>query len=161
MAAVDFFLKIEGIEGESTEKGHEKWIDVQSFSWGETQAGGHGAGGGAGAGKVSMQDFHFTMQTNKASPTLLMACAQGKHFKDAQLTARKAGRDQIEYLKIKLTDVLVSSYQTGGSAGSEAGPTDQLSLNFVKIEFAYSPQKADGSLEPPISAWFDRKQLKG
>ena len=70
MSTTDFFLKIDGIEGESTDGKHKGEIDLLSWSWGETQSGAHAAGGGGGAGKVSMQDFHFTMTVNKATPKL-------------------------------------------------------------------------------------------
>src|SRR6266542_976170 len=98
MAAVDFFLKLEGVDGESADSKHKGEIDVESWSWGESQSGTHGAGGGGGAGKVSMQDFHFVMKVNKASPKLMLACATGQHIKEATLTCRKAGKDQQEFL---------------------------------------------------------------
>ena len=66
---------------------------------------GTGAAGG-GAGKVSMQDFHFVMTVNKASPKLFLHCADGEHLKKATLTCRKAGKDQQEYLKVVKTEVL-------------------------------------------------------
>ncbi|HEV8541841.1 MAG TPA: type VI secretion system tube protein Hcp, partial [Verrucomicrobiae bacterium] len=112
MAQVDYFLKIEGIEGESTDDKHKNEIDIESWSWGETNAGSHAFGGGGGAGKVSMNDFSITMRVNKASPKLLLACANGEHIKSASLACRKAGKEQQEYLKIKFSDLLVSSYQT-------------------------------------------------
>src|SRR5947209_902922 len=118
MAAVDFFLKVDGIEGESTDAKHKNEIDVESWSWGEHQSGTHAGGGGGGAGKVSMDDFHFVMKVNKASPKLFLACADGDHIKKAVLTCRKAGKEQQEYLKITLSDLLVSSYHTGGSQGN-------------------------------------------
>ena len=89
--AVDYFLKIKGIEGESFDAKHKNEIDVLSWSWGETQSGSHAAGGGGGAGKVSMQDFSFVMKVNKASPKLLLACANGEHIPEATLVCRKAG----------------------------------------------------------------------
>jgi type VI secretion system secreted protein Hcp len=155
--ATDYFLKIEGIEGESTDKKHKNEIDLQSWSWGETQMGAHSGGGGGGAGKVSMQDFSFAMSVNKASPKLMLACASGEHIKGALLVCRKAGKDQQEYLKIKFSDLLVSSYQTGGSAG-DVIPTDQISLNFAKIEFEYYPQKPDGGLDAKVVTGWDLKQ---
>lgn len=155
--ATDYFLKIEGIDGESTDKKHKNEIDLQSWSWGETQMGAHSGGGGGGAGKVSMQDFSFAMSVNKASPKLMLACASGEHIKGALLVCRKAGKDQQEYLKIKFSDLLVSSYQTGGSAG-DVIPTDQISLNFAKIEFEYYPQKPDGSLDAKVVTGWDLKQ---
>ncbi len=147
--AVDYFLKIDGIPGESTDKTHGKEVDLQSWSWGESNSGKHDSGGGGGAGKVAMQDFHFTMKVNKASPKLFLACATGQHIKEALLTCRKAGKEQQEYLKIKFSDLLISSYQTGGSSGSEV-PVEQISFNFAKIELSYAPQKPDGKLDSPV-----------
>jgi len=118
MAAVDFFLKIEGIEGESQDDKHKGSIDLQSWSWGLQNMGTGHAGGGSGAGKVSMQDFHFVMPINKSTPKLWLACATGEHIKKATLTCRKAGKEQQEYLKITFSDILVSSYNTGGHEGS-------------------------------------------
>jgi type VI secretion system secreted protein Hcp len=107
-----------------------------------------------------MQDFHFTMRMNKASVSLMKACATGQHIKDATLSARKAGKEQQEYLTIKLQDVLVSSYQTGGSEGGNVVPTDQVSVNFAKIDVEYRPQKADGSLEAGLHFKYDIKANK-
>ena len=159
VAQVDYFLKIDGVQGESTDSKHKGEIELESYSWGATNAGG-GAGGGGGAGKVSVQDFHFVMKLNRASPTLLLACAQGQHIKDAVLTGRKAGKGQQEFLVYRFTDLLISSYQTGASAGSPEGPVDQISFNFAKIEVEYRPQKADGSLDTAVKAGWDVKKNK-
>lgn len=153
--AVDYFLKIDGIPGESMDKTHKDEIQLQSWSWGETNAGTFGVGGGGGAGKVSMQDFHFVMHVNKATPKLVLACATGEHIKSAILTCRKAGKEQQEFLKYTFTDVLISSYQTGGS--SEV-PTEQVSLNYTKMQVDYKEQKADGTLGGAITAKYDLKQ---
>lgn len=159
MAAVDFFLKFDGIKGESTDAKHKDEIDVESWSWGETHAAG-GRGGGAGAGKVAMQDFHFTMQQNTASVGLMRACATGQHVKQATLTGRKAGKEQQEYLTFKFYDVLVSSFQTGGSEQADLVPVDQVSFAFAKVEVDYRPQQRDGSLGTPVHFGFDLKQNK-
>jgi type VI secretion system secreted protein Hcp len=160
MAAVDYFLKIDGIEGESQDSKHKGEIDVQSWSWGETQSGSHAAGGGGGAGKVVMQDFHFVMQINKASPKLMLACATGQHIPKAVLTCRKAGKEQQEFLKITMSDLLVSSFQTGGAGHSDVVPVDQISLNYAKIEVEYKEQKADGTLGGAVKAGYDLKANK-
>ena len=154
--ALDYFLQITGIEGESADAKHKGWLDVESWSWGETQTVHPPAGAGAGAGKVSMQDFHFVSRTSKASPALFLACASGQHFKEAKLVGRKAGKGQQEFLTWTFSDVLVSSYQTGGSEAGEF-PMDQASLNFSKIKIEYRAQKADGSLDAPITAGWDAK----
>src|SRR5437016_2732370 len=157
MAAVDYFLKIDGIQGESKADKHTDEIDVQSFSWGATQSGSFAGGGGGGAGKVAMQDFHFTMLHSKASPALMLACAQGDHIKSAILTCRKAGKEQQEFLKITMSDCLVSSFQTGGHGGGGVLPSEQVSLNFAKIEFEYKEQDATGKLLGSTKKWFDLK----
>jgi len=159
MALFDAFLKIDGIEGESADSKHKAEIDIHSYSWGASNAGTFATGGGGGAGKVNMQDFHFTMNVNKSSVKLMLACAGGDHIKSAILTARKAGKDQQEFFKVTFSDILVSSFQTGGS-GSSTLPIDSISLNFAKAEWEYKEQKADGSLGGAIKAGWDLKLNK-
>ena len=154
MAAIDYFLKLDGISGESKDSKHKGEIEVLSFSFVETQSRPSGTGGGGGAGKVQMSDFSFTARTTKSSPQLFLSCAQGKHLKEAILTVRKSGGSQQEYLIIKLNDVLVSAYSLGSGEG-ESDPHDAFSLNFVKLSYDYKPQKADGSLDAPVHAGWD------
>jgi type VI secretion system secreted protein Hcp len=158
--AVDYFLKLDGIEGESTDSKHAKEIDVEAWSWGESQAAAAAPAGGSGAGKVSMQDFSFVMKFNKASPKLMLACATGKHIKSAKLAVRKAGQGQLDYLTFTFLDVVVSSYQTGGTESSGLAPLDQVSLRYAKIEVEYKAQKADGSLVVAGQFKFDLKLNK-
>jgi type VI secretion system secreted protein Hcp len=158
MAAVDYFLKIEGIAGESTDKKHAGSLDVESWSWGESNSGTASVGGGGGAGKVSMQDFHFTTKLSKASPNLFLYCATGKHIPSATLTCRKAGGTQVEFLTVKLEQVLISSYQTGGAGMSDIIPIDQVSMNFAKITLEYKEQGEDGSLKGSVKQTYDQKQ---
>ncbi|SRR6266496_142869 len=162
MAVTDFFLKIDGIKGESTDAKHKGEVEIESFSWGATNSGSfsQAPGAGGGTGKVSFQDFHFTKMADTSSADLLYACASGKHIKQADLTVRKAGENQQEYYKIKLSDVLVSSYQSGGSGGNNLIPTDQFSLNFAKVEFSFAPQDAKGNLGSPVRTGWDLKANK-
>jgi type VI secretion system secreted protein Hcp len=155
-AAVDYFLKIDGIDGESADETHRGEIIIDSFSWGMSNSGTFSGGGGGGAGKVSMQDIHFTRRLDKASPKLMLACATGQHIPTAKLTCRKSGSDgsQVEYYTITLTDVLVSSVSTGGSSGDPL-PTESISLNFTKIEWVYVPVGADGKPGEPVRAEYD------
>ena len=90
----------------------------------------------------------------------MLACATGEHIKQALLSCRKAGGKQEVYLTVKFTDLLVSSYQTGGSGSGDVVPLDQISMNFSKIEFEYKPQKADGSMDSPMHAGYDVKANK-
>ncbi len=162
MGTVDYFLIIDGIKGETHDAKMKATnaIDIESWSWGESQTGTHGMAGGGGAGKVAMQDFHFVMKVNKASPELMLACAEGRHIKSATLIARKAGKDQQEFLTVKMENLLCSSFQTGGTAHSDIVATDQITLNFAKIEFSYKPQKADGTLDAAVKTGWDVKANK-
>ena len=154
--ASDYLLELDGIKGESLDEKHKDKIEIDSFSWGVSNEGNMGRGGGTG--KANFQDLHFTKQTDKASPLLVKAAATGDHIKKAVLTARKAGGKggQVEYFRVTIEDVMVSSFTTGGNAGSSSIPVDNFSLNYTKIKYEYMPQKADGSLEGAIVAQYDR-----
>lgn len=159
--AFDLFLKIDGIEGESTDARHAKEIEVLSFSWGETQAGAPAAGGAGAAGKVVMQPAVFAVQYSKASPKLFQACAAGTRIKSAVLNASRVGETPQDYLTWTFTDVLVSSYQTSASAqGSEPTPIDQFSLTFAQIQVSYKQPNPDGTLGSPIAAGWNLKENK-
>jgi len=155
MAHVDYFLKIEGVDGESTDDKHKGEIELESWSFGGSNAGSFSSGGGGGTGKVALQDFNFVKKTDKASAKLFTACCTGEHLKDATLVCRKAGKEQQEFLTIVLTSAIVASYQTGGSSGSDIIPMDQVSLNYAKIEYKYKEQKADGSLGGEVVGGWD------
>lgn len=174
MSLFDAFLKIDGIKGESADHKHKGEIDILSFSWGMSQTGASATGGGGGAGKVHVHDFQITKRTDASSPLLFLNCASGAHIKEANFVVRKAGGEQLEYLKIKLTDVLVSSYKpailiglllpavnrlaTTTDKSSSEGPEEHVTLNFAKVEFQYQPQGADGKAQGgPIMAGWDVK----
>ena len=162
MASVDYILKIDGIDGESKDAKHPGELVLDSFSWGESNAGAGSATGGGGAGKVSMQDFHFTARTTKASPKLMLACAAGSHISFVTLTARRHGETPFEFLFLKFDEVLVSSFQFGGGGQAGAGasqnaPEDQVSMAFAKIRVDYKEQKADGQLGATTSFAWDLK----
>lgn len=152
--AVDYFLKIGSIEGESISKGHDKEIDVLSFHWGVSNRGTSGFSGGQGSGKCDFQDLTVTKLVDKSSPLLMQACATGQHFPKAVLSARRAGGDQQDYLQITMTGMMISSFQQSGASQGDL-PTDSFSLNFSKIEFDYWPQKADGTLGAKVHGGWD------
>ena len=155
--AVDVFLKLGDIKGESTDAKHADEIDVLSWSWGVSQPGTAASGGGAGTGKVSFSDLNFTHNVDKASPLLMKACATGQHVKEATLVSRKAGKGQQEYLIIKMSDILVTGVQPS-SAGEH--PMENVSIRFAKIDLEYKPQKADASLDAGIHFIYDIKTNK-
>ena len=137
--AVDMFLKLDGIKGESQDAKHKEEIHVESFSWGLTQTGAGNVSGGSGAGKVNVHDMSITKFVDKATPDLMMCCCNGKHINTGLVTFRKAGEKPLEYIKIKLTDILVSSVQHAGHGGGDL-MTESLSLNFAKFEYSYQEQ---------------------
>ena len=155
----DYFLKIDGIAGESTDAKHKGEIELVSFQWGLTQSGAHTGGGGGGAGKAQFQDFHFTQHTQKSSPALMLACASGQHIKGAVLTGRRTGKVQLEFLTIKFTDVLVSSFEEGGHEDDQL-PLEQVGLDFARIQVTYRGQDPAGKQLPDVNAGWDLKQNK-
>ena len=149
--AVDMFLKIDGIIGESADAKHKGWIDVLSFGWGATNPA-LLSGGGTGTGKASIQDFTFVKTPDLATAKLFKGVVTGEHHQEATLSLVKAGDTQQEFMRIKMSDVLITGYQTGGSAGML--PAEQCSFSFSKVELATAEQKADGSLGGwEIFAW--------
>ena len=150
--AVDYFLKIDQIEGESKDSKHANELQLLSWSWGESNSGSAGTGTGSGAGKVNMSDFSFMIQQGKSSPKLKLHCAAGTHLANAVLTCRKAGGSPtepgLEYYTVTFNEVLISSYQISGS--SEI-PMESVSFNFVEIDEVYKPQLPDGSLGDNIT----------
>jgi type VI secretion system secreted protein Hcp len=141
--AVDMFIKIGSLEGESKDSKHGKEIDVLAWSWGMSNSGSAHLGGGAGAGKVNVQDLSFTKYIDKSSPDLMLACCNGKHFPEATLTVRKAGEHPLEYMIVKLTDLLITSVSTGGSGGEDR-LTENVTLNFAKVNVEYTEQSTTG-----------------
>lgn len=143
MAAVDYFLKIEGIKGESQDAKHKDEIDVESFSWGVSQTGARAGGGGGGAGKVRFQDFHFANLINKASPSLFLACASGEHIKQAVFVAEALNpKGQVggPFFKYTFSDVLISSY----SEAANDTVQDQASFAYASVKTETTPGAGAG-----------------
>jgi type VI secretion system secreted protein Hcp len=159
MGAVDYFLKIDGVEGESQDSKHKSEIQLESWSWGETQSGSANKGVGLGAGKVVMQDFVFVKNVDKASPKLMLKCATGEHIPNVVLTCRKAGKDQQEFLKVFFKDTLISSCQISGTGNADIIPVENISLNFTAIKVEYREQKPDGTLGGSTVFEYDLKQM--
>lgn len=129
-----------------------------AFSWGETNLGSIGVGTGAGGGKVAIEDLHFTALSGIASPRLMLLGANGKHVKSAVLVARRAGGGQQDYFKLTFSDVTVTAYHVGASAGNV--PVDEVSVKFAKVQVDYRPQKATGALGVALHAGWDVKLNK-
>jgi type VI secretion system secreted protein Hcp len=138
--AFDAFLKIEGIEGDSQDSKHKGEIEVLSFHWNVSHP---AAGKPGGVGRAKLTDFQIVKNLDRASPLLFEACCSGDHISDALFTARKAGGDKFEFLKIKLSDVIITSVSPAGTPGSDL-PVEQVTFNFAKIEQEYFSQDPTG-----------------
>lgn len=142
--AVDILLKLDGVKGESKIDNHKEEVDVLSWSWGASQSGTTHVGGGGGSGKVAVQDIHITKYLDASSSTLFRFCCNGKHVAKGTLLVRKAGEKPIDYLKIDLEEVIITSVTMGGSGGEDR-LTENISLNFGKFKFEYFTQEDTGS----------------
>lgn len=159
--AVNAHMKIQGIKGESKDTKHKDEIDVLSWSWGMAQMGTGHMGGGNAAGKVDVHDLTFTKYVDKSSADLMLHCANGKHIGEATLSLKKAGEDPLEYMKIKMTDILVTSVSTGGHQG-DAQQTENISFNFREVEVDYTEQdnKGKGSGNSHFGWKIDKNEKK-
>lgn len=153
--AVDMFLQLDGVAGESQDGSHKDQIDILSWSWGARQSGTGHVGGGAGAGKVEVQDLTITKYVDKSSPNIFFLCCQGKHIPKANLFVRKAGGEKpVEYVKIALEKVFVTAYQTGGTTDQDL-ITETVTLNFAKSKIEYVPQDGEGNPLPSLTKGWD------
>jgi type VI secretion system secreted protein Hcp len=157
--AADYLLVIEGIQGESKDAKHPNAIEIDSWSLGGSHPGSARMGSGDATGKVEMGDIHFTKPVDKATPNIFRYLTNGKHLSKAVLYCRKATGDggQLEYLTITMNDVMISSWQHGGSSGGGHLPTDSFSLDYAKIEYEYKPQRPDGGLDSSSPVKYDVK----
>lgn len=157
--AQDIFLKIDGIDGESPDASHKNEIEVASWSWRVSQQSSMHAGSGGGAGKATVEDLTFDHSVDRASPNLMKYCLTGKHIDQAVLTVRKAGGNPLEYLKITMSDVLVTHVSPAGS-NSDNGIREQVRLSFAKVKQEYVVQNAQGGSGGAVTASYDIKGNK-
>jgi type VI secretion system secreted protein Hcp len=142
--SIDTFIKLDTIKGESADAKHKDEIEVSSWSWRVSNSGSMSSGGGGGDGVASLDDFQFTHFVDASSTALMAACASGTHIKEGTITARKAGKDQQEYLIFKLNDIIITSVSPAGT--SDGGTQESVTFQASKHIVSYAPQKNDGTL---------------
>jgi len=143
------FLKLgDTLKGESRDKTHAGAIDILAWSWGMSNSGTAHMGGGAGAGKVNVQDISVTKYVDASSAALMLACATGQHLDTADLIVRKAGTTPVEYIKINMTECMITAVSTGGSGGEDR-LTENVTINFAKVKFEYTEQDPQGKAKTP------------
>jgi type VI secretion system secreted protein Hcp len=156
--AQDIFLKINGIDGESTDATHKDEIDVLSWSWSVTQQSNMHVGSGGGAGRATVDDLSFVHYIDRATPNLTQYCLTGKHIDEAKLVVRKAGGNPLEYIKFTMNDVLVTAVEPSGVSNSESRPSEKVRLSFARLKQEYVVQTAQGGSGGAITATFDIKK---
>ena len=157
--ALDMFMRIEGVNGESKDANHKNWTDIRSFTWGAEQPGSMNTGGGGGAGKVNFDDLTVIAPIDKAAPTLLKNCATGQHLGKVEVSVCKAGGTQIEYSRTTLEDVLVTSVKFVGTQESESLMME-YSFQAAKVKDQYWEQNDKGSKGAEVQMAYDVKQNK-
>ena len=151
--AVDMFLDLDGVKGESVDKTYKDKIDILAWNWGLANGGSFHHGSGGGSGKATFNDITITKYIDAASPNIMLFCANGKHFAKGKIIVRKAGENPLEYLTVEFDKVLVTNYQTGGGAGQER-LTETVVLNFAKVKVEYTTQNEKGGKGTPQAfAW--------
>ena len=157
--SVDIYLKIDGITGESNDSAHDGWVDCLTFNWGANQPGNMSVGGGGGAGKVSYKDLTVQAYIDKATPAIMKYCSNGKHITKVELSLCKAGGTQIEYSRIVLEDVLITSVNFNG-----IGDTDEVitiySFQASRVNLHYWEQSDTGGKGAETMSGWDIKQNK-
>jgi type VI secretion system secreted protein Hcp len=141
---MEMFLKLAGIEGESTDAKHKGEIDVLAWSWGLSNeaSAGPGGGTGGGAGRAKIENISINKSVDLASPLLLSFGAKGQHIKEGTLTTRRSGTAGNEFLLLKMTNVVVTSVHV---AADQTVPSENVTLSFGKIEFVYRATKPTGA----------------
>ncbi len=154
--AYDAFLKIDGIDGESTRKGFEKQIPILSFSWGGSNPSTIGVTGGGGGGKGTLSSLNIMKKADSSSPKFFQKCMEGEHIKKAALTLNKSGgKSPIDFVKYELENIFVDSIQASGSEGGDDSPMESISLAFGKLTYTYTPQNPDGTKGAPVVGLWD------
>jgi len=157
--AQDIFIKIAGIDGESGDDKHKNEIEVSNWSWQIRQDTNMHSGSGGGAGKATVEDLTFEHYVDRSSPNLMKYCLSGKHIDTAVLVVRKAGGNPLEYLKLTMSDVIVTMVQPAGSSKDER-ISEQVRLSFAKIKQEYMVQNAQGGSGGAVTAGYDIKANK-
>jgi type VI secretion system secreted protein Hcp len=158
MAQTDYLLYIDGVQGETKQEGYANYIDIESWSFGGTNSGSFDVGGGGGSGKVSMQDFHYVCKNGKSTAQVFLKMVTKAHPANAKLVCRKGGGGDTTYpyYVVEFTNLTISSFQEGGSNGSDLLPHCQISFNFEEVKVSYSEQDQQGQVQECATAKYNQ-----
>lgn len=140
----DCFVKIDGIEGESTDDKHQGWIEVIDYETGVKQTVSRTASsaGGASAERADFDTFSVVKMLDKSSPKLALACAAGTHIDAVLVEVCRSGGDKLKYMEYTLSNCIISKIATSGGRGDF--PSEVLKISFGKIKWAYTQQRRQG-----------------
>jgi type VI secretion system secreted protein Hcp len=153
----DMYLKFSnGIIGEAQDGTQTEAVDIDSWSWAMSQSGTTHRGPGGGGGKVSVGDITINKKVDLASNDLIKRCASGEHIDECELIVRKAGgNNPLEFFRIKFGKVIISSYQTGGTADASGYIPETFTMNFRCFEITYTQQDEGGMAGTSASTGWD------
>jgi type VI secretion system secreted protein Hcp len=153
--AVDYYLKLDQIDGEAADSNFKGQIQILSWSWGASQVSSVAGSGGSGAGKADLSDLSITTNFDKATPKFFNSIVIGQHIKTGTMSAVKSGAKGKPYLKVDFKELFVTSLQI--SASSEV-PTISVSFTYNEIKIDYSAQNEDGNLESTGPVTYNQKE---
>jgi type VI secretion system secreted protein Hcp len=155
--AVDYYLKLDGIQGEAADANHKNEIQILSFSWGASQVSSVAGTGGSGAGKVDLSDLSVMINFDKSTPKFFKSIASGTHIPTGTLSAIKSGAGGKPYLKVDFTEMFVTHLQISGS--SEI-PSVSVGFSYNQIKIDYSVQDDKGNLASIGPVTYSTKENK-
>lgn len=139
--ALDAFIKIENIPGESTDEAHADWMEILSYHHGVSQrgTGSFSSGGGPASERCDHEQFTFRKNIDKASPKLNLMCCKGLDVGEVNLEVCRATGAKTPYLKVKMEDAMITSVRHGATSnGQESLPVEEVSLSYRKIWWTYT-----------------------
>ncbi|MCC7035286.1 MAG: type VI secretion system tube protein Hcp [Acidobacteria bacterium] len=169
VSPLEIFAKLDGIDGESTARGHEKETVIASFEQGQDHPAPPAGGGGGAAGRTTFPGVRFRKPVDAGSIPLIAACVSGTRIRDARFTFRRAGATPLDFYHVTLDEVLVTRvvHRAGSGAqyplsfdqldaGAESGGLlEEVTLSFTRIHWEYQPIRTDGTLGPAVRGGWD------
>jgi type VI secretion system secreted protein Hcp len=155
--AVDMFLKIDGVPGESTDDKHKEWIEILSYDWGVSQpgAGTMSSGGARSAERSDHSDFSVVKTLDKTSPKLALFVCNGTHIPEVIIEFCRDTGDKQKFMEYKMTDVIISSVNPSGSTG-DVLPFEEVMFAYGTIEWTYTEiDSSTGKAKGDVKAHWD------
>ncbi|QYF92744.1 type VI secretion system tube protein Hcp [Massilia sp. PAMC28688] len=160
--AIDVYLQIDGIKGESTDSVHKDWIECKSVAWQVLQPKSATAstGGGHTAERTEHKDIVVTKLADLATPLLLQNCSSGKTIPKAKFVFLRAdGKgERIKYFEIELENVLISSVAPAVAQGDIL--SEEVALKYSQVKWKYTQQKVGGGSGGNTSGGWNLAQNK-